>query len=305
MKAPMFSESLFRGITRHVLKPILSDAVPVMRQRRLLGIAAKFRILPRGVLGRRVEVGGIPALEVAPSGVSLADGAILFLHGGGYCVGSSETHRTLCERLARDAHCTVYGLDYRLAPEHPFPAGLDDAQAAWDALQNRGYEAARIVVAGDSAGGGLALALAQRLRDARLPLPVALYLISPWTDLTLSGGTAVSMAAVDPLIDPRWARKFAAFYAAGADLKSPLLSPLFTDPAGLPPIYIDVGSEEVLLDDARRFAENAGGAGVDVTLNVHPRMWHDFQLYAGMLPAATRTLRAAAYWVHGQLAGAR
>lgn len=301
----MLGERLFRGVTRHVLKPILGPGIPVARQRRLLDVAAKFRVLPRGVLCRKVEVGGVPALELTPDGVSLADGAILYLHGGGYCVGSPESHRNLCERLARDARCSVYSLDYRLAPEHPFPAGLDDAFAAWQALPGRGFDARRIAVAGDSAGGGLALALTLRLRDANQTLPAALYLISPWTDLTLSGATVGAKAAVDPLIDPRWIGKFAALYAAQADARHPLVSPLFADPTGLPPVYIDVGSEEVLLSDAQRFAESAGGAGVDVVLNVHPRMWHDFQIYAGLLPAATRTLHAAGAWLHERLSGAQ
>ncbi len=199
---------------------------------------------------------------------------LLYLHGGGYVSGSPATHRTITARLAQEAEARVFALDYRLAPEHPFPAALEDAWAAyWWLITEQQVEPAQIVVAGDSAGGGLTLALLLALRDAGVPLPAGAAGLSPWLDLTLAGATLTTNAPTDYLnIDIL--RTSAQMYGGGRDLRDPLLSPLYADLAGLPPLLIQAGNAEMLLDDSRRFAARARDAGVDVQFDVHPHMVH-------------------------------
>ncbi|MDN5874781.1 MAG: alpha/beta hydrolase, partial [Sinobacteraceae bacterium] len=287
-------------------RPILSDRVSIPLQRKLLvavTAATRLPFLSQGVKRSAIALNGVPAQKLTPRVVADEGASILFLHGGAYCVGSPTTHRNLSSHLATAAQCVVYSLDYRMGPECPFPAAVDDAEAAWQALLADGLAPQKIAIAGDSAGGGLALATTLRLRDQGQPLPGALFLISPSTDMTQSGETISSKQAVDPLISVGWIRQCTQAYAGGEDLKQPLLSPLFAECAGLPPIRIDVGSDEILLSDAQRFTARAQGAGVEVDLHVHEGLWHDFQLFAGMMSAATRTLNESGAWLRNKLAG--
>jgi acetyl esterase/lipase len=242
-----------------------------------------------------------------PAEWSLAPGSdaacvLLFFHGGGYCSGSLKSHRSLVGEAGRAARLRTLALEYRLAPEHPFPAALDDAEQAWRFLRGQGYAANRIAVGGDSAGGGLTLALVQRLRAQGEALPGFLWLLSPWTDLTLSGATLASKDAVDPLIHKGYLAELATAYLAGHDAKNPLVSPLFAELAGLPPTLIQVGSAETLLSDATRLAEALGAASVPVTLEVWPEMIHAFVLWNAALSSGRLALASAGRAMRAALA---
>jgi acetyl esterase/lipase len=231
-----------------------------------------------------IDVGGVPSEWVRPGGAVARDACVLYLHGGGYVIGSCNTHRALASHLAGRSGLPVLVVDYRLGPEHPYPAAVDDALTAYEWLLAEGFEPDRIVVAGDSAGGGLTLATLLALRDRGRPLPALGVPISPWTDLTLTGESMTSMAEHDPMVTRPGLQRMADWYMAGADPKDPLVSPLFADPAGLPPLLIHVGEVETLRDDAIRFAERATAAGVDVTLEVWPEMIHVWHVFGPDVP---------------------
>ena len=228
--------------------------------------------------GERIELGGVPAVRFAGEGADESR-AVYFLHGGGYVLGGILTHRAITSRIALAAGCPVYALDYRLAPEHVFPAAVDDAVAGYRALVGRGLAPDRIAVSGDSAGGGLALACLLALRDAGDALPACAIPISPWTDLTGATGWATADDAADPVLTADMLRRMARDYMAGQDARTALASPMFAEPDGLPPLLIQVGTAEILLTDSTLFAEKARNAGVDVTLEIEtgaPHVWHHF-----------------------------
>lgn len=238
---------------------------------------------------------------------SLAPGSddrrvLLFFHGGGYCSGSILSHRRLVTEAGRAAAMRTLAVGYRLAPEHPFPAALDDAHAAWRFLVASGIAPEDIAVGGDSAGGGITLALCGRLRDEGEALPACLWLMSPWTDLTLSGETLASKDAVDPLIHRAYLAELADAYApAGVDRRDPSLSPLFAALAGLPPLLIQVGSDETLLADATRLAAAAGEADVAVTLEIWPHMIHAWPLWNARLERGRAALANAGAFIRRQI----
>jgi epsilon-lactone hydrolase len=210
------------------------------------------------------------------------DRVVLYLHGGAYCLGSPELYRGLAGALARTAGATVVLPDYRLAPEHPYPAALDDVVEAWDWLtRSRGIDATRIAVAGDSSGAGLAAALCLRLRDEQRPTPACLAAISPWTDLAATGGSLIDNEASDVWIPPRLIGPVARAYAGDRPLDDPLVSPLYGDLRGLPPTLVHVGTDEVLLDDATRFVTKARAHGVDASLGRFEGLWHVFHAFPG------------------------
>jgi epsilon-lactone hydrolase len=226
-----------------------------------------------------VTAGGRPAEWIRPAG-AWNDAALLYLHGGGYVIGSPRSHRHLAEAIARAAGIACLLPDYRLAPEHPFPAAVDDALAAYRSLvEQRKIAPGSVAVAGDSAGGGLTAVTLLAIRQAGLPVPGAAVCISPWTDLTCSAPSYGTKAASDPLVARPGITVMAQEYLGATDPRTPLASPLFADLRGLPPLLIQVGSEEVLLDDATRLAQQACAAGVDATLEVWDSMihvWHWF-----------------------------
>jgi monoterpene epsilon-lactone hydrolase len=226
---------------------------------------------------------------------------VLYLHGGAYVAMSPTTHRCLTTRLAAWSDSRLFALDYRLAPEHPFPAALDDAVGAYRALLSAGVPASRIVLAGDSAGGGLALALLVSLRDAAEALPAAAVLFSPWTDLAATGNSVIANDASDPLFFGRWVARQARHYLGETPATHPLASPLYADLTGLPPLLLQVSDCEVLLDDSRRVAENASRSGVTATLRVWHGVTHGWQLFAPILPEGRDALREAAVFVQGML----
>jgi acetyl esterase/lipase len=222
---------------------------------------------------------------------------ILYCHGGGYYFCSPASHRPLVFALASRSGARTFSLDYRLAPEHPFPAALDDAVAAYRLLVERGTPADSIVIAGDSAGGGLALAALAALRDAGDPLPAAGVLFSPWTDLAATGGTLESNDGIDPMFCGAAIARAARFYVGDADPTHPYVSPLYAELEGLPPLLIQASSTEVLLDDTRRVADRAQAAGVSVECEIWPKMPHVWHLWTPFVPEATRALERAAQFV--------
>ena len=224
---------------------------------------------------------------------------MLYLHGGGYVGGSPRSHRPMVARIAEGAHATAVVAEYRLGPEHACPAALEDAVAVYRWLLEGGAEPEHIVVAGDSAGGGLTVALA--LKDLDLPQPAGLFVISPWADLTQGHESYRSKAADDPMITKSGLDESAAVYLAGIDPRDPRASPVFGDFAGLAPILIQVGSEEALLGDSLMLAERAGQARVEVRLEIWPEMIHVWHAFGGQLGAARRAIAAAGAWIDTKL----
>ena len=259
--------------------------------------------LPPGWRARPVQESGLDGewIEPAASANPARTRCILYLHGGAYVAMSARTHRPLTSRLATWSDARLFALDYRLAPEHPFPAALEDALAVWDALVAEGVDPAKMAIGGDSAGGGLTLALMLSLKAQGRPLPACGWLISPWTDLAMTGATLTTKASVDPLISEAYLTELARQYLAGADPANPLISPLRADLAGLPPLLIQVGSAETLLDDAARIAERAGAADVAVTLEVWPHMIHAWPLWAAHLESGRRALAHAGAFIRARL----
>lgn len=243
-----------------------------------------------------VDLGGVPG-EWSSAPGSDASRVLMFFHGGGYCSGSIRSHRRLVTEAGRAAGIRTLAVGYRLAPEHPFPAAMEDALTAWHFLRQQGIAARHIAIGGDSAGGGLAVVLNNRLRDADEELPGCVWLVSPWTDLTMSGSTLITKDNVDPIIHKGYLGELAdAYVPPGMDRKDPRVSPLYADLKGLPPILVQVGSAETLLEDATRFAAAAGAADVSVTLEIWPHMIHAWPMWnAGLKPGRSALAHAGAF----------
>jgi acetyl esterase/lipase len=247
------------------------------------------------------DINGVPGeYSIVPG--SDPSRVLMFFHGGGYCSGSIESHRRLVTEAGRAAKMRTLAVGYRLAPEHSFPAAYDDALTAWRFLRDQGIAAAQIAIGGDSAGAGLTLGLIGRLRDAREDLPACAWLISPWTDLTMSGSTLVSKAAVDPLIHKEYLKELAdAYLPVDMERKDPRVSPLYADLRNFPPMLIQIGSNETLLDDATRLAARTGAADVAVTLEIWPHMIHAWQLWNAHLEDGRRALANAGTFIRTHL----
>ena len=243
-----------------------------------------------------VDLGGVPGEWSSVAG-SDASRVLMFFHGGGYCSGSIRSHRRLVTEAGRSAGIRTLAVGYRLAPEHPFPAAMEDAVTAWHFLCRQGIAARHIAIGGDSAGGGLAVVLNNRLRDADEELPGCVWLVSPWTDLTVSGSTLITKDNVDPIIHKGYLGELAdAYVPPGMGRKDPRVSPLYADLKGLPPMLVQVGSAETLLEDATRFAAAAGAADVSVTLEIWPHMIHAWPMWnAGLKPGRSALAHAGAF----------
>jgi acetyl esterase/lipase len=259
---------------------------------------SKYVRLPADIRCHSVRVDDVPAAWIETSDVG--SGVLLYLHGGAYALGSMNIHREWIARLARATKTRVLAIDYRLAPEHPYPAALEDVLTAYRWLIKEGSPPSQIIIAGDSAGGGLTLATLVALRDAGDPLPAGAVCISPWTDLALTGASIHSKAEADPMLSAEGLKKYASYYARGHDLTTPLISPLYADLRSLPPLLIQVGSDEILLDDAVRFADKARAAGVKVTLQVWDEMFHVFHML-GFLAETKEALGCIAEFVSQSL----
>ncbi|KUN04455.1 alpha/beta hydrolase [Streptomyces yokosukanensis] len=259
--------------------------------------------LPPDVTAVPGQLGGVPVVTVDTPG-SDPSRVLLYFHGGAYAIGSAADATSLAADVSRRSGARAVCVDYRLAPEHPFPAAVDDAVAAYGALLDQGVPGARIALVGESAGGGLAVATLVAVRDSGMSQPSSAAVFSPWADLTVSGASATSKAAVDPALTPRALRTRARDYLGATPGAEPLASPVFADLTGLPPLLVQVGSHEILLDDAVRLASRAAAADVHVQLQVWPQVPHVFQAFAVMLDEADEALQSAAAFTRAHWAAA-
>jgi monoterpene epsilon-lactone hydrolase len=250
-----------------------------------------------------VEIGGVDGIEITIEGAP-PENVILYFHGGVYVIGTAVASVPLVSELVRRSGAKAITLDYRLAPESPYPAAVDDARAAYEGLLKDGIDPGQIALAGESAGGGLAVATLLALREAGLPLPSCAFLMSPYVDLTLTGATLADREALDPILAPAGLRARVPDYVGGADAADPLISPIFGDLSGLPPLLIQVGSHEILLSDALRLAARAALSDVTVTLEVTAGVPHVFQGFAGLLDEAGAALNRASDFLNTQFAHA-
>lgn len=269
-------------------RPIL-ESPTIEEQRAAMEDAMVQFPLAEDVRCEPVDAGGVPAEWVTAPGV-VEERVIYYLHGGGYLIGSIKTHRELVSRLSRAAGARVLIIDYRLAPEDPFPAAVADATAAYRWLISTGVNPARVVIAGDSAGGGLTAATLVALRDAGESLPAAGVCISPWVDMEGIGESMTKKAEIDPMVQREGIVEMAKAYLGDADPRTPLAAPIYADLKGLPPLLIQVGTSETLLDDAKRLAERAKSAGVEVVLEPWEEMIHVWHIFAAMLPEGQQAI---------------
>jgi epsilon-lactone hydrolase len=284
------------GILRQGGLDLAAD-VPTMRAA-FKELMAQVPVAP-DIQQKPTNLGGVDAVEVTIQGAD-SENVILYFHGGVYVIGSAAASVPLVGDLVRRAGAKAFTVDYRLAPEHPYPAAVEDAQAAYEGLLEQGIDPGRVALAGESAGGGLAVATLLALRAAGIPLPSAAFLMSPYADLTLAGETLADKQTADPLLTPEGLRLRIADYVAGADAADPYISPVFGDLGGLPPLLIQVGSHEILLSDAVRLAARAATADVQVTLEVTPGVPHVFQAYAALLDEAGEALDRASSFLKTQ-----
>jgi monoterpene epsilon-lactone hydrolase len=278
-------------VRAHLAKLPPSDSLTTAERRAQYERAEKAFPTPPEVKVERVSAPAAPAEWLRPPG-AVAGRVVLYLHGGGYVIGSPRSHRHLAAGIASAAAASALLLDYRLAPEHPYPAAVDDATAAYRWLLDQAIAPEHVVIAGDSAGGGLTVATLLALRDARVPLPAGGVCISPWVDLTCSGGSYRTKAGVDPIVGQAAVAEMAKAYLGNVSPRTPLASPLFADLDGLPPLLIHVGSDEVLLDDAVQLAARAKAAGVETTIEVWERMIHVWHWFLPMLDEAHAAVEA-------------
>lgn len=283
-----------------------SGKVPVERLRQRAEAGARLARPVKGVTTQSVDAGGVAAEWIIPESVEPPDtrglGVLLYFHGGGFVFCSPRTHRSLVSRLALAAGVRALSVDYRLAHEHPYPAALEDCLSAYHWLLSRGYSPTNIVIAGDSSGGNLTLVTLLALRDSGAPLPAGAVCLSPVTDLTGEATSRLSKAKADPILS-HGSGSWLTAYAGGADFREALLSPLIADLHGLPPILLQVGTEEILLDDSTLFAAKAQQAGVDARLEVYPGMWHVFQSFAPYLPEARQAVKQIGEFIRQRVQG--
>jgi epsilon-lactone hydrolase len=288
------------AIVRQSRFPVDSD---FEQQRRLLREAVSAQPLPDDVTVTPASLGGVPTAEITIDGIEPRH-VVLYFHGGVYVISDAFLAAGLASQVGRRTHAKVISVDYRLAPEHPYPAAVDDAFVAYEALLHDGIAASDIVFAGDSAGGGLAVATLVNARDHGLPLPAAALAMSPYVDLTLAGTTMETKRDADPLLSRELLQPRVADYVQGQDAALGLISPIFADLSGLPPLIIQAGSHEVLLDDAIRLARQAAIADVEVALDITPRVPHVFQAYSPILDEAAAALDRAGQFMSAHLTAA-
>ena len=286
------------AILRQSAFPADSD---VDEQRQLLKELLSAQPLPADVTVTEAALGGVRTAEIEVDGIEPRH-VVLYFHGGVYVIGDAFQAADLASQVGRRTRAKVISVDYRLAPEHPYPAAVDDALAAYEALLHNGTAPSDIAFAGESAGGGLAIATLVNARDHGLPLPAAAFVMSPYADLTLAGATMETTREADPLLSPQALHARVTDYTSGQDAALGLISPIFAELSGLPPLIIQAGTHEVLLDDAIRLARQAATADVDVTLDITPRVPHVFQAYYPILDEAAAALDRAGQLLSAHLA---
>ncbi|MCK0153432.1 alpha/beta hydrolase [Alcanivorax sp. S6407] len=293
-RSQSFMQQLLARLLRLSLALLFKPATRFLSlnaQRRWLDIMALSTLRARDVADHDAPVAGVPCRHYQPLNVQ---STVLYLHGGGYVAGSPDSHKSVTSHLARFANARVVVPDYRLAPEHPCPAAIEDALAVYQSLLDQGVAAQNLTLAGDSAGGGLALATLLMLKEKQLPLPACVILFSPWADLTLN---QLFDTDRDIMLSREWLQQSATAYA-GIDPARPECSPINGDLSGLPPVLIQAGSDEILLNDSLRLCDTLNQAGSNARLQVHPQRWHDFQLHAGVLADADHALMTCARFIH-------
>jgi len=295
-RAPRVPPAVMRLGVRQLGARCLDPALPWQVQRKRLHQLGRAFLLPRGTTIAERAIAGVRAEVVSAQGRTDPGLTVIHFHGGGYCVGSARTARSWAAHLSAAAGCRVVLPEYRLAPEHPYPAALDDAQAVMKALSAQAQPGS-IVVSGDSAGGGLAMALLLHMRDEGQPLPAGCVLLSPWLDLGRDRRADHGLVRADILLSPEWLDACARAYADPSAWADAFVSPLRAAHSGLPPLLIQAGGRELLAPDAALLAASASAAGVDVTYTSWPPMWHDFALQPGMLAAADSALAQAAWFI--------
>jgi acetyl esterase/lipase len=279
-----------------------ATAVPTLEEMRFGAEAVMETVgaMPSGVELENVDVNGLSALWVRHSGAD-AQSVVMYFHGGGYVVQSANSHRKVAAHLALQSNRNVLSVNYRLAPEHAHPAAVNDAVLAYEWLLSAGFAPSKIALAGDSAGGGLSLALLVALKNQKLPQPAGAVVFSPWVDLEGTGESMESNAGVDLMVDRHALGLMANMFIGGGSLRDPLAAPLYADLTGIAPVYIQVGGDEALLDDSTRFATRAAHSGVSVRLDVFPEMQHVFQSGVGVIPEANDAIARAGQWLQGIL----
>lgn len=283
---------------RATIRPLWASKLPVVTLRRITEALLRNGLVPRAAMVSQTTLSG-RACELITPAQGASEQVLFYVHGGGYVVCSPRTHRPLTSRIGLALNATTYVPTYRLAPEDPYPAGLDDVHQSYLALLTKGVAPEHITLGGDSAGGGMALALALRLRDRGEPLPARMLLISPWVDLTLAGESLQRNAEADPMLSLPWIYAKTPLYLANTAADDPGASPLYADLSGLPPTLVQVGTEEILLSDSERLAERAETCGWPLSLTIWDGMWHDFQMLADLLPEANAAIAAMAEFVEG------
>lgn len=297
----LMMKKLLRSVVRHILKPILHPRVPVQWQRRLLKPVGPTQPKVRGSSFDLLNMSDVAVRRITTNATQTEGGmVVLYLHGGAYVTGSPGTHRGLMSHIANQAQATVFAPDYRLAPEHPHPAALNDSLACYQALLDQGYAAENIIIGGDSAGGGLALCTALALRDRDLALPGGLVLISPWTELAMVTDSITRNADIDPMLSPDWGKWAGQLYAGELPIDSPEVSPLFADLSGLPPMLVQVGTDEILFDDSRLLVEKAQAIGLDVDFQIQQDLWHVHQLHTTLLKESMQAIEAIAAFIRSR-----
>ena len=291
-----FRASIVRAFTGAYFALIDRKRTDVRVMRRRWDLLGSLLHTAYGVTVERTQVAGLDAEWLMPDRVQ-ETGLLLYLHGGAYVMGSCATHRRLVSHIARAAGIRALLPEYRLAPEHPFPAALEDSVDLYRSLLRDGHAPQDIVIAGDSAGGGLALATLLALRDAGDKLPAGACLLSPWLDLAGSGESLTTRATRDPWFDPSDMPMVAAYYCSADRLHEPLVSPVYADLSGLPPLYIQVGSDEILLSDSTRAADMVRAAGGEVEIEIWPGMWHVFQAFVGQMPESRAAINGIGAWL--------
>ena len=293
-----------KDILRQVREEALgAETIPTLEEQR--AAMDDFRDLtaePAGVTVTAVDAGGVPSQWVVPDGAA-DDRVLMYLHGGGYVIGSMDTHTRLVGHLASAAGCRALNVDYRLAPEHPHPAAVTDSTTAFGWLLAQGVDPAKTAISGDSAGGGLTMATLVKLRDDGRPQPAGAVPISPWIDLEGTGESMDGKAEADLLVGRDGLKMMSDMFLAGQDARDPLAAPLYADLTGIAPLYIQVGGDETLLDDSTRLAARAASAGVDVRLDCFPEMQHVFQMAAGNVPEADDAIARAGEWLRARMGG--
>ncbi|MDJ0904488.1 MAG: alpha/beta hydrolase [Woeseiaceae bacterium] len=291
---------MMRAVTGAWFRSVNAERADVQRMRTVWHALANTLWTASGVDVRRTEFAGMRSEWLTPQAPARGK-AMLYLHGGAYVFGNCTTHRQLVSYVARSCGVRALVIEYRLAPENPFPAAIDDSLAAYRALRDDGYGPGDIVLAGDSAGGGLVMALLLSLRDAGEEMPAGAVLLSPWLDLTASGESMTTRAKRDPWFKPPDMPIIASYYCAEDEYRNPLVSPVFANVEGLPPIYIQVGDDEILLSDSTRIAGNIEAAGGDVTLEVWPDMFHVFQVFVHQMPESRAAIDKLVPFVKSRL----